>query len=254
VTGRRAAALALAAAALPALAYVLPVPGILRRMGERRAELGLASLEATGTLQAEGPAAERLAVAAGLRTASGRVALPARFAMKTPGRCRLELLLPDAVEAERPAASLRDGRLTGVRGLDAAPAIAALVRSTCALLAVPPVAGGSERAYAEALGRRGVALDDATLGRFGGRLAFVVGGRARDAKPLAFVDKQTFQPLRLLATDGGALLDTRLLDWGSPIGGDWFPRAVEVWDRDALRLRFTAEKVTANPKLPDAGF
>jgi hypothetical protein len=254
VTARRAAALALAAAAIPALAYVLPVPGILRRMGERRAELGLASLEATGTLQAEGPAAERIAIAAGLRTASGRVAVAARFAMKAPGRCRLELAPPDLAEADRPSASLRDAKLTGVRGLDGAPALAALLRSTCALLAVAPVAGGSDRAYAEALGRRGVALDDATLGRFAGRLAFVIGGRAKDLKPLAYVDKQTFQPLRLVATDGGALLDTRLLDWGSPIGGDWFPRAVEVWDKDAMRLRFTPDKVTANPKLPDALF
>ncbi len=254
MTARRAAAAALAAVALPALAYVLPVAGILRRMGERRAGIGLASVEATGTLQAEGAAAERIALAAGLRTASGRVVVPARFAMKAPGRCRLELAPPDVAEADRPAASLKDGRLAGVRGLDAVPAVAAFLRSTCALLAIPPVAAGADRAYAEALGRRGVALEDVTLGRFAGRLAFVIGGRARDAKPLAWVDKQTFQPLRLVATDGGALLDTRLLDWSSPIGGEWLPRAVEVWDKDALRLRFTPEKVTATPKLPDALF
>jgi hypothetical protein len=119
---------------------------------------------------------------------------------------------------------------------------------------VPPVAAGAAAAYAEALGRRGVALGDASLGRSGGRIAYVLGGRPRDAKPLAFVDKESFRPLRLVASDGGALLDTRLVGWGSPVGGDWFPRAIEVHERETLLLRFSAEKVIANPKLPDAIF
>ena len=79
-------------------------------------------------------------------------------------------------------------------------------------------------------------------------------GRARGAKPLPCVDKETPRPLRLVATDGGALRDTRRVGWGSPVGGDWFPRAVEVLDREVLQLRFSAEKVVANPKLPDAIF
>lgn len=251
---RRAVAILAVAAALPALAYVLPVAAILRRLGERRAQVGLSSLDVAGTLEADGPAAERVAIAAGLRTTAGRVVLPARFAMKTPGRCRVELAPVDLPESDRPAAWVRDGKLLGWRGLEGTPAIAALVRSSCALLAIPPVAGGSGHAYAEALARRGVKLDEVTLGRFAGRIAYVLGGRARDARPLAFVDKESFQPLRLLAQEGGTLLDTRLLDWASPIGGDWFPRAVEVWERDALRVRFTAEKVTANARLPDAIF
>jgi hypothetical protein len=249
---RRTAAVLLAAVALPALAYVLPVSAILRRMGERRAQAGLSSVEVMGTLEAEGPPAERIALAAGIRAGS-RAAVPARFAMKAPGRCRLELAPAGMAEADRPYVALKDGRVTG-RGLDQIPSAAALLRSTCALLAIAPVAGGADHAYAEALGRRGVALGDASIGRFGGRLAWVIGGRARDARPLAYVDKDSFQPLRLIATDGGTLLDTRLLDWGSPIGGDWFPRAVEVWEGNALRLRLAAEKVTANPKLSDAIF
>ena len=36
-------------------------------------------------------------------------------------------------------------------------------------------------------------------GRTGGRVAFVVGGRARDDRPLAWIDKQNFQPLRIAA-------------------------------------------------------
>ena len=240
------------AAAVPAAAYILPVQGILRRLGEKRAALSLDALEVTGTLQAEGRGAERLAEAAGL-PAAARVSTPARLLVKLPSRCRLELRGADVPEAERPFASLRDTRLGGRGGLEGAPAVAALLKGLCTFLAVPP-AGDASGAYAAVLGRRGVALGDASLGRFEGRVAYVVGGRASDARPLAFVDKETFQPLRLVAAEGGALLDVRLLGWGSPTGGDWFPRAVEVWEGNELRLRFTTERAAANPKLPDLLF
>jgi hypothetical protein len=240
------------AAAVPSAAYVLPVSGILRRLGEKRAALSLDSLEVTGTLQAEGRAADRLAAAAGLPPAP-RLSLPARLLVKVPGRCRLEIGGVDAPEAGRSYAALRDARLTGREGLEGTPAVAGLLRALCALLAVPS-AGDPSGAYAAALGRRGVALGDASLGRFEGRVAYVVGGRPRDERPLAWVDKETFQPLRLVAPEGGSLLDVRLLGWGSPTGGDWFPRAVEVWEGKELRLRFTTEKASANPKLPDLLF
>ena len=38
------------------------------------------------------------------------------------------------------------------------------------------------------------------------------------------------------------MLDVRLLGWGSPTGGDWFPRAVEVWRDGEVQLRFTTER------------
>jgi hypothetical protein len=249
---RVAAALTLAVA-LPALAYVLPVPGILRRMGERRAALSLASLEVDGTLVAEGDAAERVGAAMGVRPSGGQVSAPATFRMKVPGRCRLELAPPDAPESARPFVAVRNDRISGGGGLDQLPAAVAFVRGACALLATQ-VAGDATGAYATAVGRRGVALANASLGRFDGRIAYVVGGRAKDAKPLLYVEKDGFQPLRLVSPEGGALHDVRLLGWGSPMGGDWFPRAVEVWSRDAAQLRFATEKVTANPKLADLLF
>ncbi|GAO03308.1 hypothetical protein [Anaeromyxobacter sp. PSR-1] len=252
---RRLAAAAALAAAMPSLAYVLHTSAVLRRMGEKRASLSLSSLEVTGTLQVEGPAAERLAASAGLpRSATGEVSAPARFLMKVPGRCRLELAPAGVAEAQRPAVSLaRDGRLGGRGGLDQVPAAAALVRAACALLAAP-TAGDASGAYAAALSRRGVAVSEIGLGRFDGHLAYVIGGRSREGRPVAFVDKEAFQPLRLVAAEGGALQDVRLLGWGSPAGGDWFPRAVEVAEQDALRLRFTTERAHANPALPDAGW
>ncbi len=240
---RRAAAALVLAAALPALAYVLPVKGILRRMGERRAALDVVALEVTGTFQAEGPAAEKLAVA-GLARTGAAVSSPARLLVKVPGRCRLELAPSGLPEAERPFVAVRDGKLSARGGLDG-------VR---AMLLAAPASGDASGVFAGLLARRGVGLSEATLGRFDGRIAYVVGGRAREAKPLLFVDKDGFLPLRLVAPEGGALADVRLLGWGSPAGGDWFPRAAEVWEGDALRVRFTTDKAAANPKLPDALF
>lgn len=250
-SARRAAAALALAAALPAAAYVLPSPGILRRLAERRAAAGLASLEVQGTLTARGEAAARVAApGADLRGATPEVTVPARFQMKVPGRCRLELSPSGVAEAERPHVTVRDGKVGGP--LAGVPAAVALVRSACTLLATP--AGRDAAPYASALGRRGVALSEVTLGRFDGRIAYVVGGRAKDPKPLLFVDKDGFQPLRLIAAEDGALVDVRLLGWDSPTGGGWFPRAVEVFARDAALLRFTTERATANPKLPDALF
>jgi hypothetical protein len=248
---RRAAAILALATALPAAAYILPVPGILKRLGERRAALSLDALEVHGTVSARGPAAERLA-AAGARVAAGEATAPARFLMKVPGRCRLELAPAELPEAQRPHVAVRDGKLSGP--LADLPAAAALVRAACALLATP-TAGDATGAYAAALSRRGVDLAEASLGRFDGRLAYVVGGRAREPRPLLFVEKDGFQPLRLVAAEQGKeLLDVRLVGWGSPTGGDWFPRAVEVFAQDAALLRFDTEKATANPKLPEALF
>lgn len=255
MTLRRVATAALAVAiALPAFAYILPTAAILRHLGQRRAALELQALEVRGSLELLGPDAAKVAADAGVQgTDAGAAPVAARFLMKVPGRCRLELTGTGAPEAERPFVAVKDGAVRG-KVLDRLPAAVALVRGACTLLAVPS-AGDASGLYAAALGRRGVAVGEATLGRFDGRVAYVIGGKPRDARPMVFVDKDGFQPLRLLFTEGGTLEDVRLLGWGSPTGGDWFPRAVEVAEGDQLRLRFTTEKASANPRaLPDTLF
>jgi hypothetical protein len=241
---RLLAAAALAATAIPALAYLLPTASVLRHLGQKREALSLTTLEVTGTLQAEGPAADRIRAALA-QPAGGVATAPARFLMRVPGRCRLDVA--GATPAGSPWVAHRDGRLSG-DGLEADAAAAALIESLCALLATS-TAGDASPAYAAALTRRGVSLAEVSLGRFDGRVAYVIGGKPRDPKPLAYVDKDAFQPLRLVSQQGGALADVRLLGWGSPTGGDWFPRAVEVVIGDQLRLRFTTEKATANAKI-----
>ncbi|HEX9288044.1 MAG TPA: hypothetical protein VF904_00875 [Anaeromyxobacteraceae bacterium] len=249
------AAIALAAVALPAAAYLPPAPAILRRVAQRRDGLGLAAIEVRGTLAFSGDAAQRAAAVTGLPSTGPELAIPAIVVLKVPGRCRLELAPDGVATGDRPAISMRGARVTGHRGLDGVPAARALVEGVCTLLGEKGAGGAEpERPLAQALAAKGVALGDVTLGRLSGRIAWVIGGRAQDTRPQAWVDKQSFQPARLVATLGGAQRDVRLLDFGSPVGGDAFPRAVEVWSGGRLEARFTIEKLVQNPRVPDAVF
>jgi hypothetical protein len=251
--GRRALVAAALLGAAPALAYLLPASAVLKRMIHKREELALATLEVRGTLTAFGEAAPR-AAEAGLPLLAGEASAPAFLVYQVPGRCRLEAALADAAPAERPAAIQRAGRLTGQRGLEKVAPAAALVQAVCLLLAERPRGAEPEQHALQALAALGVATADVALARQGGRVAYVIGGRGKEERPQAWLDKQTFQPLRLAATLGGARHEVRFLDWGSPTGGDQFPRAIEVWAGGQLRLRFVTEKVLANPRLPDSTF
>ncbi|HEU4384336.1 MAG TPA: hypothetical protein VFR85_12665 [Anaeromyxobacteraceae bacterium] len=240
--------------AAPALAYVLPVSGILKRMGHRREELALTSLEVRGTFAMPGDPARAAAATLGLSPVGAELSAPALLAFKMPGRCRLELWPPDLPESERPAAVVRSGQLSGVRGLDRVPAAAAMLRGVCALLGQRPGGPEPDRPYAQELARLGVPLAEAVLGRFNGQVAYVIGARPAEPKPQAWVDKRAWQPVRVLFQAAGGLADVRFLDWGSPTGGDWFPRAVEVHQGGALQARFVTEKAAANPRIPDTLF
>jgi hypothetical protein len=253
---RRALLAALAAAvALPAAAYLPPASAILKRVVQRRDELGLTAIEVRGSLLLAGDAARSAAATSGLPVAGPELSVPAVVVVKAPGRCRLELLPEGVPPAERPAVSLRAGRVLGHRGLEGVPAARALMEGVCALLGERGSGGAEpERALAQALSARGIALQEVALGRLGARVAWVIGARPREQRPQAWIDKQSLQPIRLVAPLGGPPRDVRLLDFGSPVGGDAFPRAVEVWDGERLEARFTTEKVTPNPRVPDALF
>lgn len=253
---RRLAAVAVAAAvATPAAAYLPPATAILRRAGQRRAEVGLSAAEVRGALVLSGETARRASAATGLPLPGTELTAPAVLLLKAPGRCRLEIAVEGTPASGRPAVSLRAGRAVGQRGLADAPALHALVEGVCALLGDKGSgAADAERSIARRLAGQGIALADVALGRLNGRVAWVLGGRPRDARPQAWIDKQSFQLVRLVAPLAGAQRDIRLLDFGSAVAGDAFPRAVEVWSGSELEARFTAEKLTPNPKIPDAVF
>ncbi len=251
---RLAAALAATLAALPVAAYLLPTSAVLKRLAQRREDLGLRSLEVRGTFTASGDAARAVAATLGIPLVGPELSAPARLALKMPGRCRLELVPPDVVEASRPSIVVRQGKVSGARGLDRVDGAASLAQGVCALLGERAAGPDADRAWADALQRLGVTLGDVHLGRSDARIAYVLGARPTEKKPQAWVDKQTFQPVRVVFARGSGLADVRLLDFGSATGGDWFPRAVEAWGPGGLEARLTTEKVVANPRLPDALF
>ena len=245
----------MAAIASRASAYLPPATAILKRVAQRRGEVGLAAMEVRGTLTLTGDAARRVSAAAGLALPGAELSAPAVLLLKAPARCRLEVAPEGTPVANRPAVSVRAGRASGSRGLASAPGAQALVEGVCTLLGdKAPGSAELERSIARRLAGQGVALADVSLGRLGGRVAWVFGGRAKDPRPQAWVDKQSFQLVRLVAPLAGAQRDVRLLDFGSPVGGDAFPRVVEVWNGTELEARFTAEKLTPNPRIPDAVF
>ena len=258
MTARRRAIAALAVAlavVLPAAAYLPPAVAILKRVAQRRGDLRLAAVEVRGTLSFFGDAARRVSAASGLALSGSELAAPAILLLKPPGRCRLELAPGGVAPASRPSVSARGARVLGARGLENAPQARALLEGVCALLGEKGGGGAeAERAIAQRLASRGVALTAVAFGRLDGRVAWVLGGRPQDPQPQAWVDKQSLQLIRLVAPLAGAERDVRLLDFGSPVGGDAFPRAVELWSGRELEARFITEKLTLNPKIPDVLF
>jgi len=260
-TARRAAlAAALLLAAAPALAYLLPPAAVLRRLAQRRENLAAPSMEVKGLLSASGEAGRALAAAAGLPAgglpaAGAEVSVPAVLSIKAPGRCRLELYPAGTAGTDRPYVAVGRGRMAGGGGLERLPPAVALLKATCALLGQRPSGSDPGRVYAEELSRLGISLTDESLGRAGSRAAYVLGAaQPREQWPQVWIDKQAWQPLRLVAPLSGGLDDVRLVDFGSVAGGDLFPHRVEVHREGAVALRFATEKVAANPKIPDALF
>jgi hypothetical protein len=90
--------------------------------------------------------------------------------------------------------------------------------------------------------------------RFDGRVAYLIGSKPWETdKPQVWFDKDLLVPLRVvtLQKDGSAQtrLDVRLLGWGSPVGGAWYPAAVEIWRGDVLVRRTLTESLDRNITL-----
>jgi hypothetical protein len=248
------------AAALVALlsfagqAYLPPAGAVLMRVAQRRSDVAATSYQARGTATFAGEAARRAAAAAGLSSQGQELAAPALLLVKSPGRCRLELSPAGAPTGERAAVSQRGGATSGRRGLEGVAEVRALVDAVCTLLTRSGTAVQTERHLAHALAARGVSLSEVSFGIMDGTVAWVIGGRPRDARPQAWIDKVSLEPVRFVAPGPGGPLDVRLLGFGAPPGGEGFPRTIEVWRGEELALRFVAEKVKPGARIPDSAF
>ena len=89
----------------------------------------------------------------------------------------------------------------------------------------------SREALSERLTTLGIDVTVSSLGKFDDRLALVVGAEFPDeTAPQIWVDKETFQPQRLIIPsaddDRSGILDIRYTDW-QPIGKTWYPMQIE---------------------------
>lgn len=231
------------ALATSAWAYILPAGAILRRMVEARDDLHISSFRADGNAALFGPT--------GASSGVPENSMEASFLMKVPGRCRLELSMPQG----RLSAVVSGGRR---KSADSGMPPAALVAldETCALLAL--------RSYSEGEGRAQVlkhlhALKvDVSATHFGRterqKVVYVLGDSAPN-RPQLWVTKNGFLPAQIrFASEDGGTWEVRLLDFASPATGEYFPRVVEVRKNGELTFRFSSTKGDARANLSDKLF
>lgn len=100
-----------------------------------------------------------------------------------------------------------------------------------------------------------VDVDNVSFARFSGAVNFVVGAKPWEKdKAQVWFDKETLLLTRIIrpearATGKTVRVDIRLLGWGSPEGGSWFPKTIEVYEDDVLKERWITKSVERNKNL-----
>ncbi len=232
---------------LAARAYVMGPGSILSRVVAHREEMHLSSMVARGTFTFAGEDAKVVALALKLPEAA-EVSVPAVVSYKAGGRCRVELE-PTSSDSKAAVPSVSNGgggsvRVTG----PSVSSLKALAYYACPLLD----ARGDGESLGSFLRSVGVDTSRSGYGRVGGQVAYVIGAKSR---AMLWVEKERFEPLKLTVPEkGGSVLEVRLVDFSSPVGGEWHPRLIEVRRGEELLGRFAAEKVEPNAKVSDALF
>ncbi|MEZ4270663.1 MAG: hypothetical protein R3C68_04285 [Myxococcota bacterium] len=222
-----------------ASAYVLPASYLLRVLAEKRRSQKMKDLTVHFITEKSGvdhPVDERLY-------------------LKKPERLRL---IEEGeggqiyVEREGRYASGTDGRLTRGQGP---------VTNLLATLLAPKGENLEDAAthMLAALKAIGVDTSVVSLGRVDTRPAYVIGARVWETtKPQVWLDKASFLPVKTVVPQGDAkgrvILEKRLLEYGSPVAGNWFPRLVEDYVDGRLVRRAEVSQVLSNQDLPETLF
>lgn len=238
--------------ALAAGAYVLPGGSILRRMVGAQDESMPTSLRVEGSYVFSGPGVKEAAAALKVPAERSELVADGAILLKTPGRCRFELSVP---EGSKLAVAQVSGRRR-VEGTEL-PALSAALSQLCPLLGVRASSDhdlDTRDTVEQHLQSLGIATRTTSLARFGGEVAYVLG-EPEEGKPQFWVYKDGFRPARVRWKEKtGPAWDVRFIDYTSPATGGWMPRSLEVW-RDGQRvLRFTAIKSDTRAALPDKLF
>jgi hypothetical protein len=194
------------------LAYIPSPASLLKKAAGRNSQL----------------AKTREVALSGNLSVAGQPVKSATLTLHFPLNCKLEAEGAGAVSVKGTASE-------GTTG----PALQ-LLQIACPLLATRGLssneAAGTIRALATGAG---IDLTAATaMARIGDRVTYVLGATARDTtRPQLWLYKDTRAPARLIAQSGA---DLRLLQYGDPAAGDWFPRVIELWTAGQLSARFEA--------------
>ena len=249
---RRLAALVGVLAALSAGAYVLPGGSILRRMVGEQDETQPTSARVEGTYVFSGPALKEAAAALNLATERPELIADGAVYLRTPGRCRLEVAVPEGNKL----AVVQVAGKKRVEGSELS-SLSAAISQLCPLLAARSTSEhdtDTRDTVEQHLQGLGIATRTTSLARFSGEVAYVLGD-PEEGKPQAWVYKDGFRPARVRWKDkAGIAWDVRFIDYTSPATGAWMPRSFEVWRDNQRLLRFTAIKADTHAAIPDKLF
>lgn len=110
----------------------------------------------------------------------------------------------------------------------------------------------SRKMLIDQLLRYGVDVEVSSLGRFEGRIAFVIGSKyPDDSASQLWIDKETFRPIRWIIAQNDAspskgFLEIRYFQW-KHVGKIWYPFRVEFYTGDRLLREVRVDDVTVNP-------
>lgn len=235
--------------ALAAGAYVLPGGSILRRMTGGQDETYPTSARVEGSFVFSGPAAKEAAAALNVPTDRSEFVADGAILLKTPGRCRFEVSVPEGNKL----AVVQAGAKRRVEGTEL-PALSAAISQLCPILGVRASSEhdlDTRDAVEQHLQNLGVATRNTSLARFSGEVAYVLGD-PDEGKPQFWVYKDDFRPARVRWKEkSGTAWDVRFIDYTSPATGEWMPRSIEVWREGVRVLRFTAIKAEPRAAIPD---
>ena len=105
----------------------------------------------------------------------------------------------------------------------------------------------------------GLDVYTSSLGRFHGRLAYIVGAQYPDESvPQLWIDKNTFKPFRWIMFGGTSenreeLLEFRFFEWRQ-VGKFWYPMRIEFYQGENLVRMIQVDEIKVNPNFADKLF
>ena len=105
----------------------------------------------------------------------------------------------------------------------------------------------------------GVNVSISSVGRFQGKLAYIIGAQYPDETvPQIWVNKETFRPFRWIITGNakeGAKdsLEVRYLEWRE-VDNTWYPMRIEFFRNHELSREILVQNIRVNPLLPQELF